>query len=580
MPDETTRKPLSITDGLPPTKSGIAAYADKLKALPATDTYKSQGSGITAGLPTSYLGGSSMSTPKPAMQTIDGNLPAPSAGRPAMATTIGDLSGFKSSATSQPGVFRVTGGGMSPLYTNVGGGEKTVSGIAAGLFDGSPAPKPAPTHPLLAGGVGIAGPSQAAAPATSAINPSYTTGIAGGLPENLQRFANANRIRQEMIDNAPRGGSGVIRDTDTEEWNKKMARQGAIDDMIYEMRKNPQIAGAMSGALAQTVAGDASRDVEGIRQRGITAGLNLQRRGQDLNYGAQMAQQGLAARGQDLNAARDNARLSIDMGRFGAEQSTLQRQQAAQDNLAKAMESGDQSAIARARAMATAAGVKLPEATKLETVQTDSGFMVFNPTSGEMRPAVGAGGQPVGSGKPLTEYQGKSTGFGMRADAASKIIEQVGQDGKIQPSLTKRAAEAVPLVGEGLGMVANAFQSPEQQQVEQAQRDFVNAVLRQESGAAISQSEFDNARKQYFPQPNDSQEVIAQKQANREAAINGFRVSAGPGARNIGNPPAQQQPQRGQQQSAAAPAVGTVDGGYVFLGGNPNDPANWMEARK
>ena len=212
--------------------------------------------------------------------------------------------------------------------------------------------------------------------------------------------------------------------------------------------------------------------------------------------------------------------------------------------------------------------------------------MIFDPRTGRMTPAIAPDGQPVGSGKSLTEFQGKSTTFGMRADAASKIIDQVGQGGKVQPSLLKRAAEAVPLVGEGLGMAANALQTPEQQQVEQAQRDFVNAVLRQESGAAISASEFDNARKQYFAQPNDTPEVVAQKQRNREMAINGFRISAGPGARNIGSPQApapQQAPAQAQQsqaaQSAAAPKVGTVDGKHVFIGGNPADPASWVEVR-
>lgn len=217
-----------------------------------------------------------------------------------------------------------------------------------------------------------------------------------------------------------------------------------------------------------------------------------------------------------------------------------------------------------------------PTPANLQHVETELGTMVFNPRTGRMTPAVAADGQPVGSGKALTEFQGKSTSYGIRADAASKVIEQVGQGGKVQPSLIKRGAEAVPLVGEGLGMVANTFASPEQQQIEQAQRDFVNAALRQESGAAISASEFDNARKQYFPQPNDTPEVIDQKQRNREATINGFRISAGPGAKNIGGAPAPapQQPQA-QQQPSAAPKIGTVDAGHVYIGGDPGNPASW-----
>uniref|UniRef100_Q47CK9 Uncharacterized protein n=1 Tax=Dechloromonas aromatica (strain RCB) TaxID=159087 RepID=Q47CK9_DECAR len=201
-------------------------------------------------------------------------------------------------------------------------------------------------------------------------------------------------------------------------------------------------------------------------------------------------------------------------------------------------------------------------------VETERGMMAFNPKTLRMEPISGPDGAPVMGNKPLTEFQGKSTGFGMRAENASGIIDQVGKNGAVQPSLLKRAVEDVPLVGGGLGMLANKTQSPEQQQIEQAQRDFVNAVLRQESGAAISKSEFDNAKLQYFPQPGDSPKVIAQKKANREMAVNGFRISAGPGAKNFGGAPA-------QPQQPGAPKVGMVEGGHVYLGGNPADPASW-----
>lgn len=74
----------------------------------------------------------------------------------------------------------------------------------------------------------------------------------------------------------------------------------------------------------------------------------------------------------------------------------------------------------------------------------------------------------------------------------------------------------------------NALKSSDRQMMEQAQRDFVNAMLRRQSGAAISQEEFANAEAQYFPQPGDSPEVMAQKRANREADIQGLTRAAGP----------------------------------------------------
>jgi hypothetical protein len=62
------------------------------------------------------------------------------------------------------------------------------------------------------------------------------------------------------------------------------------------------------------------------------------------------------------------------------------------------------------------------------------------------------------------------------------------------------------------------------QQLDQAKRDFVNAVLRRESGAVIADSEFDNADKQYFPQVGDSKDVIEQKARNRAVAIEGMKA--------------------------------------------------------
>ena len=148
---------------------------------------------------------------------------------------------------------------------------------------------------------------------------------------------------------------------------------------------------------------------------------------------------------------------------------------------------------------------------------------------------------PKSTAENLTEYQGKSTAFAIRAKQAHDILNVVGEGGKVQPGLIKRIAEATPLIGEGLGTSLNFTQSDAQQQIEQAQRNFVNAVLRQESGAAINENEFNNAKKQYFPQPGDSAAVIEQKRLNREAAIQGFEVSAGPGAKKT-TPPSKESP--------------------------------------
>ena len=121
--------------------------------------------------------------------------------------------------------------------------------------------------------------------------------------------------------------------------------------------------------------------------------------------------------------------------------------------------------------------------------------------------------------KDLNDAQSKALLFGTRAKEADATLGKLAAGGTIRPSLIKQGAESIPGIGGVLGAGANAlFASPDQQSVEQAQRDFVNAILRRESGAVISDQEFANAQRQYFPQVGDAPQVIAQKARNRALA--------------------------------------------------------------
>lgn len=158
--------------------------------------------------------------------------------------------------------------------------------------------------------------------------------------------------------------------------------------------------------------------------------------------------------------------------------------------------------------------------------------MLIDPRTGTARPVTGQDGKPIGTGgKPLTEFQGKSAAFGERAIKADDVLSQVGKDFSPTKINAKNAAGSLPLIGGVSESAANSMLTEKEQQVDQAQRDFINAVLRQESGAAIGASEFENAKRQYFPQPNDKPAVLKQKAENRKTAINGFVRSAGPSAK-------------------------------------------------
>jgi hypothetical protein len=107
--------------------------------------------------------------------------------------------------------------------------------------------------------------------------------------------------------------------------------------------------------------------------------------------------------------------------------------------------------------------------------------------------------------KPLTSAQAQALGYGERTLAASVVIDEVGnQFTGVGSKIT------------GSSLFPNVLKSDDRQRFEQAQRNFINAVLRRESGASIAPTEFESANMQYFPMPGDSQPVLLQKKRNRD----------------------------------------------------------------
>jgi hypothetical protein len=161
--------------------------------------------------------------------------------------------------------------------------------------------------------------------------------------------------------------------------------------------------------------------------------------------------------------------------------------------------------------------------------------------------AVGGPRQLVGKGTALTESQGAAAAYGMRMKEANSILTPLEKTGVKNTGLISNvvgsAVGIVPLIGDKLegmsGSVFNALPqvlgglSPEQQQVAQARINFITAVLRKESGASISPSEFTTAEKNYFPKPGDDATVVVQKQKARDLAIKTMEMQAGQGAKHI-----------------------------------------------
>jgi hypothetical protein len=233
----------------------------------------------------------------------------------------------------------------------------------------------------------------------------------------------------------------------------------------------------------------------------------------------------------------------------------------------------------------------------------DGAVTIVDKRNRTAQPVLDSQGRPVvkgsagGGGKPLTEGQAKANLFGGRMVESGKILDELEAKGAYFPGQLKAAAEgvggAVPIIGEslreGAGNLMNRAPTwaggpnARQQQIEQARRDFINAVLRRESGAVISPQEFLNAEKQYFPQPGDERypEVLAQKRRNRQIATNLMLQEVPEAQRYRGGATAAPAPAAapGGATGSWGPKPGDVDGGYRFKGGDPADQRNWEQVR-
>lgn len=118
-----------------------------------------------------------------------------------------------------------------------------------------------------------------------------------------------------------------------------------------------------------------------------------------------------------------------------------------------------------------------------------------------------------------TEGQSNAALYADRMKSAEQILSRPDVQ-KIAMDLGTKAKASIPVAG-------NYMVPKEYQAFDQARRNFINATLRRESGAVISDAEFENANKQYFPMPGDAPETLLQKARNRADAINGIARAAG-----------------------------------------------------
>jgi len=140
-----------------------------------------------------------------------------------------------------------------------------------------------------------------------------------------------------------------------------------------------------------------------------------------------------------------------------------------------------------------------------------TGLVRVNLETNEVSPVVlpnGAGaGRPTEKNQSSADYLGRTYAADSDASSFEGDLSKLGAQMNVQ--------------------IPNMLRSPKGQLYRAAQDEFINAGLRDESGAAIQPSEYDRYRAIYFAVPGDTAETIKRKQQARARVIKGLRSKAG-----------------------------------------------------
>ena len=308
---------------------------------------------------------------------------------------------------------------------------------------------------------------------------------------------------------------------------------GGFTDNVKQMaQNNPEALYALSAGLLN---GDMAQGAAGM---GDAIG----------GYRRDMRQSDLQREGWDRQDARFDKTFGLQQAEFDMKRQALgtaraQERQQINQTIKWAESTGDPDVIGLAGAgmfdeafkvwNAKSAGREPPkiverfdESGRPQKMMWDEQAGDFVPFGGSKAPSNGITVGPDGSvqiGGPMRESEAKANIYASRMEASNSVLQNLEGQGTDLPN---KLMSGVPVVG-------NYGLTPEFRQYEQAQRDFLNATLRQESGAVISPEEFENGKRQYFPQPGDDPDTIAQKARNRETAIRAIRQASGQPAPSI-----------------------------------------------
>jgi hypothetical protein len=177
-----------------------------------------------------------------------------------------------------------------------------------------------------------------------------------------------------------------------------------------------------------------------------------------------------------------------------------------------------------------------------QLLDTQNGYVRVG-RDNKVTPLLGPDNRPVVGAKDqtMTESQGNASAFYIRAKNATDTLG------------------AVPVIqnwdywaAKGPGGFGNFLMSAPGQRAVNAEKQFIAAVLRKESGAAISANEYSTYGDQFFPRPGDDESTLAEKARNRMLALEGMKIQAGPRGASMADAALSAHPRRSEEMSREA----------------------------
>jgi hypothetical protein len=297
---------------------------------------------------------------------------------------------------------------------------------------------------------------------------------------------------------------------------KLQAQQGA-ERTAFMLPMGTKVSGPTRQTLIGGDLGDLTQQGEGdtLNSRNLSGALSMAEgpTAAPMAIRGQLRSMGNAGSGTFLGTAQQHAAELARQDTLAARtEAGLDRDEAKQARIAAA----DLAHKNRQEDLRLMASLRPPPQQQTITIQTVDAQ--GNPVTKVVPKTAGA--EFATAPKPATENQTNLGIYASRLKQANPALDT------ITPSIRRMS----PAAFEAQSFFDKPYlQSKEMQAYQQAARMFINSTLRRESGAAISPTEFAEARKQYLPIPGDTDQALKMKAAARADVMTQFEKGASGG---------------------------------------------------